>query len=103
MMACQYNAKFLFDHPGVPQSNEEITFPLRDVLKKNVRFKWSAAQEESYKLQIAIMKSPATLRPFHLNKQTHFVADASEVGTKLASIKYNLITHGYQWIIAVEH
>ena len=29
---------------------------------------------------IAIMKSPATLRPFHLNKETNFVADASEAG-----------------------
>ena len=80
LMACQFNAKFLFDHPDIPESYEEITLPLRNILKKDNNFSWSDEEENSYKKLVEIMKSPATLRPFSHNLKTHLVADASEVG-----------------------
>ena len=36
LMACQYNAKFLFDNPNVSESYEEITLPLRLCLRKTL-------------------------------------------------------------------
>ena len=47
-MACQYNAKFIFDHPAVKDSYEEITAPLRKILRKDARFQWGKDQEEAY-------------------------------------------------------
>ena len=38
LMACQYNAKFLFDSHEVEESYKEITAPLRALLKKDVNF-----------------------------------------------------------------
>ena len=80
LMACQFNAKFLFDHPNVKESYEEITSPLRSLLKNNSRFTWGSSQEKSYRKLLQIMKSPATLQPFDVKKPTWFVADASEEG-----------------------
>ena len=79
-MACQYNAKFLFDHPDVKESYEEITAPLRALLKNNRKFSWETHQEEAYQKLLKIMKSPATLQPFDIKKPTWFAADASEEG-----------------------
>ena len=80
LMACQYNAKFLFDHPNVKESYEEITAPLRSLLKNSSKFSWETHQEEAYRKLLEIIKSPASLQPFDIKKPTWFVADASEEG-----------------------
>ena len=80
LMACQYNAKFLFDSHEVDESYEEITSPLRALLKKDVKFMWGPEQENAYHKLLALMESPATLRPYDPKLPTHFVADSSEVG-----------------------
>ena len=80
LMACQYNAKFLFDSPEVKESYEEITQPLRALLKKDTKFTWGPEQDTSYQKLLKLMESPATLRPFNPQLPTHFVADSSEVG-----------------------
>ena len=41
LMACQYNAKFAFDGPSVPESYEQITMPLRELFKKDAKFEWT--------------------------------------------------------------
>ena len=56
-MACQFNAKFSFDStPG--DSYEDITFPLRQLLKKDAKFKWDEEEEEAYKKLISKMGMP---------------------------------------------
>ena len=82
LMACQYNAKFLFDSPTVSETYEEITAPLRALLKKDVKIVWQAAEDEAYQKLLSLMESPATLRPYNPAWHTHFVADSSEVGVQ---------------------
>ena len=64
LMACQYNAKFAFDNNDLG-SYEEVTSPLRKLLKKNAEFEWSDAEEEAYCKLMEILSDPATLQPFH--------------------------------------
>ena len=79
LMACQFNAKFSFDStPG--NSYEDITFPLRQLLKKDAKFKWDKEEEEAYRKLIDKMNDPATLQAFNINRQTHVAADSSEHG-----------------------
>ena len=79
LMACQYNAKFAFDNKN-QGSYEEVTSPLRKLLKKNAEFEWSDAEEESYCKLMDILSDPATLQPFHKDRRIHVVSDASELG-----------------------
>ena len=95
LMACQYNVRFLFDHPNTSQSYEEITKPLRLLLKKGTKFHWQSSHEDAYNNLMSLMCSPATLRPFDINRTTHFVADSSEIGTQ-ASIYQ--VDEENQWI-----
>ena len=79
LMACQFNAKFAFDStPG--NSYEDITFPLRQLLKKDAKFKWDKNEEEAYKTLLAKMNDPATLQAFDVSRKTHVAADSSEYG-----------------------
>ena len=47
LMACQYNAKFAFDN-GNLGSYEDVTLPLRKMLKKDAEFIWNNETEEAY-------------------------------------------------------
>lgn len=80
LMACQYNAKFAFDNPAIESSYEEITAPLRKLLRKNARFQWESEQESSYEKLMNIMTAETTLRPYDIDRKTHYVADASPLG-----------------------
>ena len=80
LMACQYNAKFLFDNPDVKESYEQVTAPLRKLLKRDQKFIWGKEQNEAYTKLLMLMESPATLRPYDLSRKTYFAADSSEVG-----------------------
>ena len=63
LMACQYNAKFAFDNPKIQQSYEEITAPLRKLLRKNARFHWGKEEEASYQKLMNVITAETTLRP----------------------------------------
>ena len=80
LMACQYNAKFAFDSPQTTDSYEQITAPLRKLLTKNTKFCWGHTEEAAYQKLMNVMTAETTLRPYDLNKTTHFVADASPLG-----------------------
>ena len=80
LQACQYNAKFLFDSGEINESYEDVTKPLRELLHKDAKFIWDPQREKAYVKLMKIMSSPATLRPFDINKPTMHVADASEHG-----------------------
>ena len=51
-------------------SYEEVTAPLRKLLKKDAEFKWTNMEEEAYVKLMEIISDPATL-----------VVDASEMGS----------------------
>ena len=79
LMACQFNAKFSFDSvPGA--SYEDITFPLRNLLKKDAKFKLGDEEDQAYKMLLGKMNDPATLHAYVTGKNTHVVADSSEHG-----------------------
>ena len=79
LMACQFNAKFSFDStPG--ESYEDITLPLRRLLKKDAKFKWDEEEKTAYKKLINKMNDPSTLQAFDVTRATHVAADSSEHG-----------------------
>ena len=79
LMACQFNAKFSFDSdPG--ESYEDITLPLRNLLKKGAKFRWEKEEEQAYKKLIKKMNDPSTLQAFDMKRPTHVAADSSEHG-----------------------
>ena len=79
LMACQYNAKFFMENIA-DKSYEDITDPLRKLLKKGVKFSWDDAEESSYQNLMNAMNNPATLQPYDPSRTTHIVADSSEHG-----------------------
>ena len=99
LMACQFNAKFVFDHPRVEGTYEEITLPLRKLLQKDAEFKWDEEEDQAYQKLIEIMNNPSTLQPYKLGKHTHIVTDASEYGIQ-ASIYQETTDHQTktQWV-----
>ena len=79
LMACQFNAKFSFDSQP-EDSYEDITHPLRQLLKKDAKFQWGSKEQEAYQKLINKMNDPATLQAFDPKRPTHVVADSSEHG-----------------------
>jgi len=79
LMACQYNAKFAFDN-GNLGSYEDITQPLRKLLRKDETFHWNGEMEEAYTKLIDVISDPSTLQAFIKDRETHMAADASESG-----------------------
>ena len=79
LMACQYNAKFAFDN-GDLGSYEDVTLPLRKMLKKDAIFVWNSETEEAYRKLVETISNPSTLQAFDKARETHLVADASESG-----------------------
>ena len=53
---------------------------MRELLRKDAKFAWTADREEAYVKLMKIMSSPATLRPFDKLLPAIHVADASAVG-----------------------
>lgn len=101
LMACQYNAKFAFDNQELG-SYEEVTKPLRLMLKKDSVFKWGNLEESSYQKLIATINDPATLQPYNPGWVTHFMADASLAGIQ-ASIYQELPWQGKPVWVPVNH
>jgi hypothetical protein len=93
LMACQYNAKFAFDN-GNLGPYEDITLPLRKLLKKDAVFRWNQEEENAYCKLITTISDPSTLQPFHKERETHIVADASEVG--IQSSLYQVLSPIYR-------
>ena len=93
LMACQYNAKFAFDNKNMG-SYEDVTAPLRKLLKKGAEFKWTDTEEEAYAKLMETISDPATLQPFHKERNTNFVSDASELGIQ-ASL-YQEVQQGHR-------
>ena len=52
LQACYFNAKFTFDHKE-GRSYNEITAPLREMLGKEEKLKWTPEREESYREQMS--------------------------------------------------
>ena len=102
LMACQYNAKFTFDN-SLNLSYEEVTAPVRQLLKKGQRFTWAPGQERSYQQLIEILNDPATLQSYKPKRKIHVVADTSEIGTQCSIYqekKHETVTASW---VSVDH
>jgi hypothetical protein len=77
LQACQFNAKFMFD---TDNAYAQITRPLRDLLKKDVKFEWLAECEEAYLSIMQTMISTTALRPFDPKLKSMHVSDAGPDG-----------------------
>ena len=58
----------------------KILLPLRNLLKKDAKFKWGDEEDRTYKMLLGKMNDPATLHAYVTGKNTHVVADSSEHG-----------------------
>lgn len=65
-----------------------ITFPLRELLKKEVEFKWDLAQQEAFEKLKQAMVQPEALAYFDPSHETRLVADASPVGLGAVLIQF---------------
>lgn len=65
-----------------------ITFPLRELLKKEVEFKWDFAQQEAFEKLKHAMVQPEALAYFDPSHETRLVADASPVGLGAVLIQF---------------
>ena len=72
LMACQFNAKFAFDNE-VNMSYEDATASLRQLFKKDQRFRLGNEEENAYQLLMTVLDNPSILQPFFRNKPTYVV------------------------------
>ena len=79
LQAASFNARYAFDHKE-SCSYEEVTKPLRELLVKDSTFHWTGKREQAYQTILRMMSDRTTLRPFSMDKPTHFVSDASPAG-----------------------
>ena len=79
LQAAAYNAKFAYDH-SEDETYEEVTAPLRELLKKGVHFSWDERRQKSYLKLVRMMNDKAILTPFVMGRKTHLVTDASPHG-----------------------
>ena len=89
LQACQFNAKFMYN---TDQAYAELTKPLRDLLKKDCKFTWSAECERAYQKIMQGMTSSHALRPHDPEKPTAHVADAGPNG--IASSVFQIESDG---------
>ena len=101
LMACQYNAKFAFDNHGLG-SYEEVTKPLRNLLKKDSIFSWGQQEEDAYIKLITMINNPSTLQPYNPKLVTHVMADSSETGIQ-ASIYQEIPGKGKPVWVPIDH
>ena len=79
LQAASFNARYAFDHKE-NCTYEEVTKPLRELLVKDTTFHWTGKREQAYQTILRMMSARTTLRPFSMDKPTHFVSDASPAG-----------------------
>ena len=58
----------------------DLTEPLRELTKKNVPFKWSSRQAQSFNVVKAALMSETVMAYFDKTKQTELITDASPFG-----------------------
>ena len=58
----------------------DLTEPLRELTKKNVPFKWSSRQAQSFNAVKAALMSETVMTYFDKTKQTELITDASPFG-----------------------
>ena len=79
-MACQLNAKFIFNN-NANISYKDSTTLQQMLLKKDQKFKWEK-EEDAYQLLMRLLEDPATLQPYIIDRDTHIVTNTSEHGIK---------------------
>ena len=102
LMACQYNAKFTFDN-SLNLSYEEVTAPLRQLLKKGQKFTWGTEQEQAYQQLMTILNDPATLQSYDPHRKTHIITDTSEVGTQCSIYQETKQDTGAMTWVPIDH
>ena len=81
LQTAQFNAKFLAGKHG-DISYPELTKPLRDLTKKNVRFHWGQEQEEAFQQIKDKLCSDDILVPYDTSLETRLYIDFSPIGTQ---------------------
>ena len=102
LMACQFNAKFYLNSCS-DASYEEVTAPLRRLLKSDVPFKWGEREEEAFNTLLSVMNDPATLQAFRAERETHVVADSCEYGIQGSTYQVADATADSEEWVPVDH
>lgn len=67
-----------------------VSFPLRELLKKNVRYIWQSEHQEAFDKIKSHMVEPEKLGYFDPNKKSRLVADASPVGLGAVLMQFDV-------------
>ena len=68
-----YSSKYIQDYTT-------ITAPLRELTKKNVKFKWTYQHQQAFETLTQVLTSAPVMAYFDVTKETYVTVDASPVG-----------------------
>ena len=77
LQMCQYNQTFLID---TAQTYSDITSPLQELLKKNARFEWSSACEESFQKLKNTLTSENVMAHWVQGRETELIVERGPDG-----------------------
>ena len=81
LQTAQFNAKFLAGrHEDI--SYPELTKPLRDLTKKNIRFHWGQEQKEAFQQIKDRLCSDDMLVPYDTGLERRLYVDSNTIGTQ---------------------
>ena len=97
LQAAQFNAKLLADKHG-DISCPELTKPLRDLTKKNVRFHWRRQeQEEAFQTIKDRLDSDDILVPYDTSIETRLYIDSSPVDSQGTVVQKHHVNNEDVW------
>ena len=96
LQTVQFNSKFLTGKPG-ETSYPELTKPLRDLTKKNVKFKWGDIEENSFEELKKRLCSDRVVVPFDTTLPTRLYVDSSYAGTQATVAQEHIVNTESCW------
>ena len=96
LQTVQFNAKFMTGNKGEP-SYPELTAPLRNLTKKNSRFKWTEIEETAFQKLKDRISSNSVVVPFDTKRETRLYVDSSFAGTQATVAQKYCINNKEYW------
>ena len=96
LQTVQFNSKFLTGQPG-EISYPELTKPLRDLTKKNVKFKWTELEDSAFQELKKRLCSDRVVVPFDTALPTRLYVDSSYAGTQATIAQEHIVNQESCW------
>ena len=101
LQTVQFNSKFLTGQAG-EVSYPELTKPLRDLTKKNAKFRWTDEEESAFQELKKRLCSDRVVVPFDTALPTRLYVDSSYAGTQATVAQEHIVKEQSYWR-PVEH